>query len=253
MVLLVAIFMPSLTKAKALARRAVCAANIHQICLANYGYSAENDNFYVRAASDIVGQNLHRWHGVRSNVNVPFDPIKGPLAAYLRRGQVKQCPSFNDVFEQAGQHGANFEAGCGGYGYNSQYIGGRNDLYGFSGSAYSAKNADVSSPADTVMFTDTAFRQTTVEGEYYIEYSACESVFWHFVAGSIPSNMRPNPTIHFRHMETTVVMWADGHAGFEEMDLSAPYVTHAHMTAGETKAQGLGWFGPDSNELFDLE
>jgi len=65
--------------------------------------------------------------------------------------------------------------------------------------------------------------------------------------------MRPNPTIHFRHAGTTVVVWADGHADWRQMSFSADYLTHAMISAEEAAGLGLGWFGPDSNELFDCE
>ena len=248
--LLASILLPSLSRAKALARRVACCANIHNLQLANIAYALNNNNNYVVAADDIMGANLHRWHGQRETTNDPFDPAKGPLAAYLGRWE-KQCPSFSDVFTQSGQS-AGFEAACGGYGYNNQYMGGRNDLYGFGGgSQHSAKVSDQVSPANTVAFTDTAFIQSVSGSDRYIEYSFCESPFWHFQAGDSPSNFRPNPTIHFRHMDTAVVAWADNHVDVQAMSFSADYQTHSQIPADEAAGLGLGWFGPDSNELFD--
>ncbi|MCK4624149.1 MAG: type II secretion system protein [Phycisphaerae bacterium] len=250
--LLVSILLPSLNQAKQLTRRVVCSSNIRNLQLANSIYAGENDGYYVIAAKDIVGANRHRWHGVRDTTNDPFDPARSPLVKYLGAWN-KQCPSFRDVFTQSGQSGAGFEAACGGYGYNSQYIGGRNDLYGFGGFCYSAKDDDVKSPACTVVFTDTAFMQSTGDGNRFIEYSFCESPFWHFHGGGPPSNMRPNPTIHFRHLNTTVVVWADGHTDWQQMSFSADYQTHSRVSAEQAAELGIGWFGPDSNELFDLE
>jgi len=236
-------------------------SNLHQIYLANRGYATENNGFYVVAAEDILGSNLHRWHGTRTNVNESFDPAKGPLSSFVAGGKVKRCPAFRKYYDRAGQTASNFEAGCGGYGYNDQYIGGRSDLCGFdsSGSEISARDSEIKSPALTVMFTDTAFRQVLSDGQtVFIEYSFAHPPFWPWYLaspGSYPSTItgRPSPSIHFRHGCFTNVCWSDGHIGKETMDLSAPYVTHAIMTEEQTANMALGWFGPDNNNFFDLK
>ena len=249
--LLTAILLPALGRAKELARRAICGSNIRQLHLANHGYSVENDGYYAIAAEDIYWPNRHRWHGVRDSGGEPFDPRRGPLAAYLQDGAVKQCPAFFDAFRASGQS-AGFEAGCGGYGYNNQYIGARNDLYGMSGDRHSARASDAARPDETVMFTDAAYLQKLSDGTLVtIEYSFCESPFWQFVPNQPPSTMRPNPTIHFRHLTSTTVAWCDGHVGFEKLSFSAPYQTHSGVSAQKAAELGLGWFGPQSNELFD--
>jgi len=155
--ILLSVLMPCLAKARQQGRQAVCASNIRQLFLANSGYAIENRGYYVLAAEKI-NKNLHRWHGVRTNVNKPFNPLKGPLKAYLSDGQVKRCPAFkeNNYLTTAGQS-LNFEAGCGGYGYNDEYIGGRSDSFGtMGGSEYSARNSDIKTAAQTVMFAETA-------------------------------------------------------------------------------------------------
>ncbi len=253
---LISITAPALSKAREQANRTVCQSNIRQIQLSNTGYSTENDGYYVTAASDIaVGRgNKRRWHGVRDSVNESFDPLRGPLVSYLGDGHIRRCPSFKKVFTMSGQVNAGFEAGCGGYGYNSQYIGGRNDLYGlFEGSKISAKASQVKQPQSTVAFTDTAFRQVISNRQtVFIEYSFAEAPYFHIDPGNKPSGQRPNPTIHFRHLNCTNTVWADCHTSSEKMDMSAPYVTHAIMPEKDTQSMSLGWFGPDSNELFDL-
>jgi prepilin-type N-terminal cleavage/methylation domain-containing protein/prepilin-type processing-associated H-X9-DG protein len=246
--LLVAMLMPSLHSAKELARRAVCASNIRQVLIATKGYATEHHGYYVPAAADMWGANLHRWHGVREHINEAFDPRLGPLRAYLFDGQVKHCPSFTDDIEAAGQRDA-FEAGCGGYGYNGVYVGARFDLiYDKTALQQTARESEIRNPAETVIFTDAATRRKTG----MIAYSFCEPVFWQFGPGE-PSSSHPNPTIHFRHLDTTSVAWADGHVDFRTLDFSKDYKTHARITAEEAAAIGLGWFGPVSNDLFDLK
>lgn len=263
--ILTAIVTPALRAAKEQAHRAVCASNIRQLGLANACYAGNNNDYYVRAASDIFGKNLQRWHGRRSSVNDVFDPYNGPLAAYLDGGAVKRCPSFKDYYTDPGQYSANFEAGCGGYGYNDEYVGGRSDLYGFGeGSRYSARSSDAGSLGSTVMFTDAAFRQILSDGQtIFIEYSFAHPPFWEWyvqtlrefpeVADVQGMGGRPNPSIHFRHHGFSNVCWVDGHVSSETMDLSAPYVTHALMDDYESAQHALGWFGPDNNSLFDLK
>jgi prepilin-type N-terminal cleavage/methylation domain-containing protein/prepilin-type processing-associated H-X9-DG protein len=263
---LLSVLMPCLAQARQQGRRVVCASNIRQLFLANSGYAMENKGYYVLAAEDIWGKNLHRWHGIRTNVNKAFDSLKSPLKSYLSDGQIKKCPAFKEIgyLTTAGQSGQNFEAGCGGYGYNDQYIGGRLDLYDMSkGSKHSARNSDIRNSAETVMFTDCAFKQS---GGAFIEYSFAHPPYWIWylqMMGSVSDDElavaaasfggRPNPTIHFRHNGFADVCWTDGHVTKETMDLSAPYITHAVMVERDTVAMALGWFGPANNTLFDLQ
>lgn len=60
--LLIAILLPALNKAKALAVRVKCASNLKQINLAMHIYSDENDNFYP-AANDPVAPSIWLWMG----------------------------------------------------------------------------------------------------------------------------------------------------------------------------------------------
>ena len=50
-----------------------------------------------------------------------------------------------------------------------------------------------------------------------------------------------------------ILAWAGGHVESPRMDFTVDYQTHSRITADEADRRGLGWFGPDSNELFDLE
>jgi prepilin-type N-terminal cleavage/methylation domain-containing protein/prepilin-type processing-associated H-X9-DG protein len=263
--ILLSVLMPCLSMARQQGRQAVCSSNMRQLFLANSGYAIENKGFYVLAAENIK-KNLHRWHGVRINVNKPFDPLKGQLKAYLADGQVKRCAAFkeNNYLTTAGQS-LNFEAGCGGYGYNDEYIGGRGNV---GGTAYSAKNSDIRTAAQTVMFADTAYRQQLKNNvTVFIEYSFAHPPYWVWYLQAMGVSVsindlatnaeqmggRPDPTIHFRHGKFADVCWADGHVSKETMDLSSPYITHAIMTKTETAEMSLGWFGPDDNSLFDLK
>ena len=249
--MLASILIPSLVTAKQLARRTICSSNLRQLAIANHGYAAEYQGFFVLAAENISDsgpdRNTKRWHGRRSSVAHPFNVMGSPLRHYLGSSNaIKECPSFTDYLDEPSS--GSFEAGCGGYGYNQSYIGGRADLYGMgrAASKQSASESDLDLPAETVMFTDAAF---AVNGRDYIAYSFCEPPFWQIAPGE-PSPMRPNPTIHFRHRQLAGVAWADGHVDNQSMTFSADYLTHGRLEAADAAALELGWFGEESNELF---
>lgn len=253
--LLLSITLPSISKAKESGRCAVCASNIHQLGLANTTYALENNDYYVLAAEDIFTGfgGKKRWHGTRLSEGVSsdpqanhFDPALGPLAQYLGSdGQVKKCPSFDDHLYA--KTSVSFEEGTGGYGYNQHYIGGRSDIYGFSpkSARNSAQITDVIRPAQTVMFTDTAFAQKQSGSDILIEYSFCEPPYF------LPNLIyKTTPSIHFRHNNTANALWADGHVSSESLTFTAP--SGAGFTESQMKQIAIGWFGPNSNELFDL-
>ena len=201
--LLTSMLLPSLSKSKHLARKAVCLVNIRHLALANVVYAQDNRDYLVIAAEDLWGTNLRRWHGRRSSVNSAFDPSLGPLISYMGSAGMKECPSFR----------------------------GR--------------------PAQTIMFTDCAYVTTTGGRRTKIAYSFCEPPFWDF--GDGPTTMSPDPTIDFRHLNQCNVAWADGHADSRNLDFTLSYMTHSMITGEEAKKMGVGWFGPKSNEWFQLK
>jgi len=253
--LLMGILLPILGRARQQAQLTVCASNIRQLALANLLYATDNDSSYVLAAADIFndlgdGQGgRFRWHGTRDLANQPFDPSRGPLAPYLGvSGQIKSCPLFNPAIGVAS--GNNFENGCGGYGYNEVYIGGRSDLYGYSpqAAATSAKIAEISTAASKVMFTDAGMAQPLGAGVVVTEYSFCEPPYIQESAGA-PSTDMAWPSIHFRHQGRANVAWADGHVTAETLVFSNGSYG---LTTAQVQAAGIGWFGPDSNALFQV-
>ncbi len=248
-VLLLSLLAPALSRARETARTAVCGSNIRQLALANLAYANDNHNHFAIAARDIWHPNLERWHGMRGSNSERFDPARSTLASYFgESGRVKRCPSFIEGED----YQSGFEDGCGGYGYNASYLGGRSDLHGSSPAAAerSARDADVRTPTSTVMFTDSAY---ILDADYTkAAYSFCEPPFWQLNAGP-PSSMRPNPTIDFRHLGQCNVAWVDGHVDRQDLAFSVDYQTHSRISGDEAADQGVGWFGPEDNSLFDLE
>lgn len=247
--LLTAILMPALVTARSEARQALCKSNLRQIVIANIGYSTENEGYYVPAASDIDSSygGLHRWHGVRENQNEPFDSEKGPLVKYLRDGKVKECPAFKDYF-RASEWYNSFEKGCGGYGYNLEYLGSRLwDKASNHTEFYSrtTNTSEVAKPSRTLMFADTAFYQNN---EYLIEYSFAQPRY-HISRGTVDPDSNPIPSIHFRHQGCANIGWSDGH--ISSLAMSERYRKNKHYS--DYSRMDIGWFEPLDNSLFDLK
>lgn len=208
------------------------ASNIRTLALANIAYQAENGRYCP--ADD--KRNNRRWHGSRRVGSAAFDPAQGFLAPYLGKSRrVTPCPVFQDMLKGS----ASFEEGTGGYGYNGSYIGGTPAWkWEGDGTRRSAVAANVERPADTVMFTSTAYARA----EGLQEYPYCEPPFWDF--GDGPAGFRPSPTVHFRFDGKALVAWCDGHVTYEA-PLDREEGTNPH--AGEVEGKNLGWFGPDEN------
>ncbi len=246
--LLMSILMPALSAARSQAQTAVCQSNLRQLVLASTGYATENDGSMVLAAEDIWTNNLHRWHGVRENINEPFDSLRSPIAGYLGDGGVKKCPKKVN-FRKGDSWEWDFEDGCGGYGYNNTYIGSRIWQSGLGATDKATKITNIGSPADTIMFADTAMSKLDGGVPYYMEYSFVEPRYW-FSGGQFhPEWGDPSPSIHFRHRGKANVAWGDGHIDVREMadydGINAYGVRSADVM--------LGWFKPMDNTLFDLE
>jgi len=253
--LLVTMLLPSLKMARELARSTACKNNIRGVATANQLY-AESYGHYVLAAEDMFGPNLKRWHGERDSTNEAFDPSRGPLNEFLGGDGIKECPSFMKKLDDPAR-GA-FEAGCGGYGYNAVSIGASymSDDYNplappipggsFDPNKVGARIIDVVRPGETVMFTDSTMLRMDKGPGVMIAYSFCEPP-------EKPGNATPNASIHFRHMGRTNVAWASTQVSEETMTFSAEYQTYGSPSEDVVRANNVGWFGPESAELFDVE
>ncbi|HNX27750.1 MAG TPA: type II secretion system protein [Phycisphaerae bacterium] len=255
--LLVSIMQPGLQRAKELARKAVCSSNIRHLAISNILYSENNDEYYIRAAEDLWGMNKKRWHGQRKNTSKPFDAALSPLIDYMGGSGLKKCPGFTagDDYDDTAGVSAGFEAGCGGYGYNGTYIGARYDKYGMGPLATqnSASASDIVQPSQTVMFADCAYVTAIGGGNCKIAYSFCETPTWETGPDNSSLPTKPDPTIDFRHIGQVNVAWMDSHVSGEQMTFTLDYQSHSYITSDEAENYGIGWFGPQDNELFDLK
>ena len=250
--LLTAILMPALGAARSQSRALACKSNLRQLVIANIGYATESDDFYVPAASDMWDKaGLHRWHGQRDALGDPFDPLRGPLIAYLADGRVKECPLKVEFVKGQGWN-TNFERGGGGYGYNMTYIGSRTSQSAVGGVqawkdsyAKTARMTEIAAPAMTLMFADTAMAN---DQNSLIEYSFAEPPFTVY-NGRPVTEFYMSPSIHFRHRGQANVGWADGHIGRRRMANS----NDKNAYGIQSSDMNLGWFEPLNNTLFDLQ
>jgi prepilin-type processing-associated H-X9-DG protein len=250
--LLTAILVPALAATRSRTQALVCKSNLRQLLIASIGYATENDGFYVPAASDMWDSaGLHRWHGVRDALDEPFDAGRGPLVGYLAEGQVKECPA-KVGFANGEDWSANFEQGCGGYGYNMTYIGSRIWQYGINGvqdwkEAYArtTRMTEVAGPGETLMFADTAMAN---DGGSLIEYSFAEPPFTVY-NGLAVTGFYMSPSIHFRHRGRANIGLADGHIETRRI----AKLDNKNVYGVDSANMKLGWFEPINNTPFDLE
>lgn len=249
MAILLGLLLPGLGAARARARDVLCRNNLRLLSLANNSYATENGDRYVIAAEDIAGDNFHRWHGTRTNLNEPFDPYKSPLVNYISGGKAKRCPQYVE-FRHNAPWAWDFEDGCGGYGYNMTYLGSRVWSGGPFGQACksSTKSAQLSWPSEVLMFADAAMAKLDAGAPYYLEYSFAEPPFFIGLDGEPMTTWFASPSIHFRHMGRANVAWADGHVDSQTM-LPSDLVNAYGVTSSEMM---LGWFDSLTNRPFDL-
>lgn len=209
------------------AKTAHAQSSLKQLAIANLAYLADHGTY--APAQNLL--NTKRWHGGRANTGAPFDPSQGYLSPYMKDGHyLTLCPLL-----EGHEDTATFEEGAGGYGYNAAYIGGRPDGWGSWDFTKPNVAANVPRPAETIMFTTTAFARSSGIQEYpYTEPP--EAV----MPAGFPGIALQGST-HFRASgDRAVVAWCDGHVTLEEMNgHSGP-----DYYGGDSAAQKVGWFGP---------
>lgn len=236
--LLVGLLIPALQAARGGSQTAACASNLRQLALANLQYANDHRGRFAPGASDFRS-NLNRWHGTRESPYEAFVPERGPLSTHLGPdGAARRCPAFPAITPEPG---IDFEAGCGGYGYNHAYLGvsrdGADDRTGVPVSA-------IDRPDATLMFADSAF-MIAWPAPRIIEYSFAE-----------PPRQRRHayeldPSLHFRHDHRQAnIAWADGHISARTFAFTRGNIYGISKEQHDTAS--IGWFGDDDNTWFDL-
>lgn len=259
--LLIGILLPALGASREASRQSACASNVRQLQIANDLYASDFADAYAPGMPDRLA-NLTRWFGRRDHPAAAFSDEGGPLSEYLGHGgagqQVRECPTFAStlaVLASSTQAGAAFERGCGGYGYNTAFVGalrskatsGEWMLLSDRSGMPRARFAD---PVRTASFADAALRNASSPAGVY-EYSFMEPRFW----PEFP-DQRPDPSTHFRHGShgrggqsgRASVVWLDGHVSPERMTFSQG----SGFYPGDPRDERIGWFGgADDNSLHD--
>jgi prepilin-type processing-associated H-X9-DG protein len=260
--LLIGILLPALGASREASRLSVCGSNARQLQLSNDLYATDFADCYAPGMPDRLA-NLTRWYGARATQAAAFGSEGGPLSSYLGAGDaresVRACPTFAPMLavladaEPTSGGSASFERGCGGYGYNTAFVGALrakppsgewvlvSDLSGMPRSRFV-------DPVGTAVFSDAALRDSSSPVGVF-EYSFLEPRFWPEFPGQ-----RPDPSTHFRHGKggnagrLASVAWLDGHVSGQTMNFSQA----SGFYPGEPREMHIGWFGKaDDNSLYD--
>jgi prepilin-type processing-associated H-X9-DG protein len=234
---LAVILLPTLRRTMEEARSLNCEANLRQLGVAMVMYRVETKGWYAPASS---ADGNHRWHGARTASTDPYDPRKGPLAPYLDGGEVRKCPSFEPELAE-GEYDSG--RGCGGYGYNAQYVGG--SPLPWPASLVPAKDPQIAVLSDTVMFADTALLEAKANGGYRLsEYPFVEAPFW-----EAHRNLPATPSTHFRHGGQAIVVFGDGRV----VRMQPKRLMDGDSWFGTTEDYQKAYIGflSDSNAIFD--
>lgn len=230
--ILAALILPALGKSLENAQAAQSTNNLRQLLCANMAYAADNGVF----CPAVNKKDTMYW--CAKKVGATWDPTQGYLSDYLGKSRrVTVCPLFKEMIKDS----RSFDLGCGGYGYNSSYVGGRpGGGCNADGSSISAQITQISR-SNTVMFTTSAL----AKGDGVQEYPKCEPPYWDFGDGPTESpESRPSPSVHFRFNNKALVGWCDGRVTAESCD---PREVGFNPYGGDATTQKLGWFGPDEN------
>ncbi len=244
--LLGGMLLPALSKAGEEGRKAVCISNLRQLFLAVELYAMDNDDYYPPSTWDIEnGGGLHRWHGTRVTTSdlFVFEPQSNspgsPLYPYLITGKIKVCPTFKKYYDEpGGPWSTAFEAGCGGYGYNDNYVGSGRGKGIVDGSINPARRHQIKMPIETIMFSDCA-------------HWGGEVVAYSFVTPPQYEHVHSTPTIHFRHNGRANVCWCDGHVTSEPMGYTLGWTQYQ---TDNLISSNIGYVGKwNDNRLYDRE
>ncbi len=240
--LLISILLPSLSRAREMARASVCTSNMRQLYLAWMYYADAHDGVTClgRDYSFIsveLGYKYRFWSGGWT-LDDEYDPQGGFLSPYCKNLEVRACPSWPTEKHMVGSLGI---------GYNYQYF---TDGKGNKGEVWTwtpVKEDKILRPASTVVFADVARNNKPNPSEI-------ETTYWIF-----PPKF-DYPSFHGRHSGKGNVAWADGHVAWE-----VPQILRESYTAGgqvdppfsseKVKRYNIGDLDrdgdPNTNELFD--
>jgi prepilin-type processing-associated H-X9-DG protein/prepilin-type N-terminal cleavage/methylation domain-containing protein len=257
--ILVGLLLPTLAASREAAQSTQCQSNLQQLVTAAINYAGDYQGYWPPSSLNFLTADLSRWHGTRPTMNSSFNFLPSAtnvgsclypyLGGALGTANIRACPDFvPDVTSGP----AAYEADCGGYGYNADYIGssinvpsmwpniaGPLQIDQSVGNIPAKMNMIVHSSAK-IAFADAAMGQA---GNQLIEYSFVEppNEYW------APLWYTSSPSIHFRHRNHANVAWADGHVTSELFTWTYPGL---NAYGADNNLLHLGYFGPQDNSLF---
>lgn len=236
--ILASMLMPALNKAKQKAQAISCTSGIRQIGLALLQYVHDNNEYFIFGV-DAYDPSVQQWCGLWSEKDKAFLP-EGGLLDYLGKSKmIRRCPSMPKITDTKSTWN---NSGCGGYGYNSSYLGGRP----MSGAFVYTRLGRVRNPGQTIAFADSIQHDGMGSGGL---------IECHYLTPPYESAWEPSPDMHFRHGGFANIFWVDGHTAPEKFGWTRAYVADADA---QRKYYQIGFpgekrNGASANYLYDLE
>lgn len=277
-VLLIAVAMPSMQKAKEQARQVYCKNNLKQMLSAAYLYTSSRDDYFPIAyykqtveSVPIAGtvsdnpvlcvvdpptvtqtiQYTYCWDFSIVTYSDRQETIPGILWEGDTTEKVQQCPSYKGQDNWSG-------SAYSGYNYNTSYIGhGQSERIasGYTGEVFvsdssgetivqSAKAHQIGNPARCFLFGDGHY----AGGANKLMRSP---VIWQ---GDSDWSLRTAGTQGFRHNGQTNTAWADGHVSSQKEYYTETHPKYKQQLDAYNQANKLkiGFISPD-NRFYDLK
>ncbi|MBO5992141.1 MAG: prepilin-type N-terminal cleavage/methylation domain-containing protein [Lentisphaeria bacterium] len=233
--ILAGIRMPTLSTARERGKAGDCLSNIKQLGIANTLYSDFNDGFFIYGANWAT---YEFWCGKGTNGFRDIQPVGG-LNKYMgNNAKLRRCGAvkyYPDAYTNTGTGGYGYSTSISTYRTNPDYT------------TSPAKAVQVEKPGSTIMFADhSGIGQNNTFEEQIDLYPPC-----YLEADEINSAWgKPSPTMHFRHLGKTNVVWIDGHAS-----ANGPLtLTQSGWSKSEKELEaiGIGFFGGTEKEVLNL-
>ena len=221
---LVTILLPSLSKAKQLARGTVCLTNVRRLALAGHMYLTENREIfppvrmkYGRDGGTYIndyGRTKPRWHWFLEQdggpVINPSDYAGGTFGDSDTRTMTNNnfmCPSFRGEYERDIRNGA--------YGYNYQYLGDSRAVSNGRYTNFPVTEAEIDLAGQAVFFGDSRGGDPN-HGQHSYTLDPPKLAASRGVTKFGPSTGKDGPIGHSpaeaRHGDAANVSFVDGHA-----------------------------------------
>ena len=203
---LAAFLLPALAKAREGSRRSSCASNLKQIGLGLTQYLQEYD--------EVMPASAYGGVAVETNNSTQYKWMDA-IFPYIRSERAFVCPSDDGaryIYSKnlkAGQTSTDY----GSYGQNGAYRSAGDFQTPPRSSTYLVKLSSIAVPAATVWATDTSNREE-VNGSYGFTWTDAANV----PPVNIIDGRRELDKIVERHLETTNVLWCDGHVKSVKLD-----------------------------------